>query len=283
MAARLKFPEDESELVLHRIETVLKEEDTKLRHQKSNDLIEGRTLELEKKSRITELSLLNHSLYKGFIHPETRIWANLEYDPLLINDDYIYQLLIEKLHLFKNHHHWKGVHIREIVSAALMMTLDFYFGNNWLMDTERHREEYYKFHTMTIGEPIDLKEFKHRNIASCTEKASVVQNLFTFLGYSSLMFFSSHCILDSDTHEAHAYNLICTHDGRFKLFDPTNPIIIYNEKNEFFSILPAFYDLSDTEVHNLKNGGVVEVRHQNYYQTQTGYLQKELKYRTYSG
>ncbi len=66
------------------------------------DFIEKRTFLLEKKSNITEISLLTSSFNAGFIHPETRVWSNQDTVPFLVNDDYLYQLLFEKLHLFKS-------------------------------------------------------------------------------------------------------------------------------------------------------------------------------------
>lgn len=271
------------EIVLDEVEQILKGSDTHNRHQKTIDFISKRTSILESKAKIVELSFLTTSLYKGFIHPETRIFANLLYSPFLANDDYLYQLLFENLHQFINHDNWKTRSIREILPAALMLTLDHYFGNNWLDDTEKERELFYRHHTASTGIPIDLHLFKQKRIAACVEKAAVAQNLLSFLGYGTTIFFSTRCQLESGDMEPHAYNLVHIHTGRYVLFDPTNPIIVFDERDNLYSILPSFYPVLAEDVKVLQKGGKVEVRHQNFYQQQNGYVQKELKYRTYAG
>src|SRR4051812_27351183 len=96
------------EALFHQLILVLDEHDTHLRHQKFLDFIQKRTIALEKKAKITDLSLLNSFIYKGYLHSETRIRTNMEMVPFLVNDDGLYYLLLEKLYQFKHHDHWKN-------------------------------------------------------------------------------------------------------------------------------------------------------------------------------
>lgn len=249
--------------VLSEIDEILKIGDTEERKQKSSSFITERLKSLVEASTPKEISLLSPA-YKGFIHPESGIRRNFLVDPFHIDDNDLYDVLLDTLGEFRGSPNWQGKSLREIVPFAVIRTIGKYFGNYWASSTtESENQTFYMERSTATSEDISLKELKGQGFAVCAEKAAAAQNLLTFLGYDIELIASSKCRLESpekDDQGGHMFNVISSGAGYF-IFDPTNPSLLENEEGAVVSFLPANYRISEEEYRGLKKGGQVEVIH----------------------
>lgn len=272
--------------ILAKIEALVTEPDETLRTERINQFIEERTAELTVQSTPTELSLIRGSVYKGFIHPETRVIRSYLVDGVMINDPELYRVLLEVIRQHKEHPEWQKSTMREIAQNALMRTIGTYFGN-WYDsgDVEERNRAFYLDHTMAESDDVLIKEFRGKRIGVFAEKAAVTQNLLTFMGYDTELVMSTNNRLgavDVDHRDGHAYVVVTTDRGHF-IFDPTNPAIARKADGSLHTVLPANYPITDEEYHRLESGGQVEVRHYDPVYDGRAYQKGEGVKRIYGG
>ncbi len=225
-------------------------------------LIQEKVGELMKNARPKELSLVTGATNPGFIHPESNIIRNYMVDPLNLNDNGVYETLLDTFLEFKHSPDWKDIETRRMTLPAVNRAIGKYFGNHYgTRSTESKNQQFYLNHTDASSETIGVSELKGKGFAVCAEKGTVAQNMLTFLGYNSEVVFSPNCRLNEEKgNEAHAYNIVKSEKGTF-IYDPTNPVIIMKEDGVVQSTMPAVYPITEVQYESIISGGQVEVDH----------------------
>ncbi len=123
----------------------------------------------------------------------------------------------------------------EDIMKTVYSVVNDYFGGIEKVDP-KERERYY--HNLgDLEKDAILSDFKGKNLAACTERAALSQNLLQFLGFNSV--FKSSIITNSKgKEEAHDYNLV-EFDGKYYLYDATIPL---KEKNG--NVTPIISEIS---------------------------------------
>lgn len=249
--------------VLSQIDSFLSLEDGDEKQEKTSEFIADRLKFLTESTTAKEFSIMSRPV-KGFLHPESNIRRNFIVDPFNVDDPEIYKMLLNTFGEFRSNPNWQGKTLREIAPYAILRTLGNYFGNHWATtNTEGNNRDFYLNRSGADSENIHLNEFKGKAIAVCAEKASVAQNLLSFLGYESELVASSDCRLESeeqDDKSGHMYNVITSGENHL-IFDPANPTLIKNTDGSVYSASPAFYLIDQPKYDGLMRGGKVQITH----------------------
>ncbi len=98
------------------------------------------------------------------------------------------------------------------------------------------------------NEPVSVKDLKFKNIAACSERSAMVQNLLKFLGFDSELVFGKL------NKESHAYIIFKPEGLNFYiLYDPMNAVeyVVDNKKG----YMPGVSMMSEEQYRELQNGG----------------------------
>lgn len=273
---------DTLEETLADIQQIIEIEDEEKRQEEMGRFIKIKLTELQKEHPPkAPIALWNSKAESGFLHEETEIKRNIIVDPFKVNDPEIYTYLLDSFANFYTA--WNRPAMRGVIGYAVIYALGNYFGNFYSsQNTERDSREFYMDRSSSDSEPIDLREFKGKQIAVCAEKASVAHNYLKFLAIDSHLIFSERCKLTTDSEEAHAYICFSTPNGQF-IFDPTNSIIVKNAEGMVNSVEPALYKITPEQFGMLvqRKGGEVTVIHKNKTWDGQQYLFDETE-RTYT-
>jgi hypothetical protein len=254
--------------------------------EKVQEFISLRIEELKKRSVPKDIGAMSNRWVEGFIHPESVIRRSYMVDPLRIDDNDIYETLLNSIREIKNMEGWSEKPIRALIPTALQHALAKYFGN--LVsdpDTENNNRAFYMDHTDAESPDISLKELKEKNIAVCAEKASTAQNLITFLALKSFLVNSNTSkLLPEGKEELHAYNILETTNGYF-VYDPTNPQVATEKRSgKIVTYTPALYPITKEQFDTLKDGGTVSVQHKDFeYDDQGNPIDSKVTERIYGG
>lgn len=99
------------------------------------------------------------------------------------------------------------------------------------------------------GKPVSVKDLKGRNLAACSERSAMVQNLLKFLGFDSELIFGK-----LNGNESHAYVVFKPEGANIRiLYDPMNPVeyIVDGEKKYCAGVSR----MSEEQYAQLQNGG----------------------------
>jgi hypothetical protein len=266
------------------IQLILNIEDHETQEKAMDILIEKRLHELLKEAPVKQKQLstisLSNETQSDFIHSETEIKRNMMVDGFKINDTEIYKILLKTISEF--YKKWDKPPIKSVIFNSIVIALGKYFGNYYDEgDTNNANQQLYLAHSNQDSEEINLKELKEKRVAVCAEKASVAHNYLKFLGYDSHLVFSNNCKL-GESNDNHAYICLSGKNGKF-IFDPTNPVIISNLKNEVSSISAALYKISDEEFNHIIRRDKQKVSVMHFDQVYNGkeYKPKEEQIRIY--
>lgn len=80
-----------------------------------------------------------------------------------------------------------------------------------------------------------VSDLMHKNMALCTERAMLSQNLLFAIGFDSV--FKADGIIINGREKPHAYNLI-SHGGKYYIFDSTIPTLVKNKVNPIICEIP---------------------------------------------
>jgi len=248
------------------------EEILKFSEEEQRKYIEERLKSLTANSKPGEISLVDQTIYSGFLGPEMKIRHSMIVSPFVVDDPDIYLLFFNVIRKFKEREDWKGKSLREIMPFAIQAALSEYFGNAiGGVSTESRNREFYLDASLE-SDQISINELKGKKIAVCAEKAAVAQNLLAFVELESKLIASSHCrIPEEDKYTAHMYILIHGVDGDM-IYDPTNPVLIISKEGKLISYYPALYPITQEQYQELINGGSIIVRHKNYKMSENGQL-----------
>ena len=93
-----------------------------------------------------------------------------------------------------------------------------------------------------------VKDLRGKNIAACSERSAMVQNILKFLGFDSELVFGK-----INSTESHAYIIFKAGNGKTRiLYDPTNPVVYRTDDGEKYC--PGVCLMSEEEYIQLKNG-----------------------------
>ena len=281
--ATASTPSD-SQIMLSKLEALFEVAEATELESAANLLINERLSELLASSRPTELSLITAKAHAGFVHPESKVIRNYMVDALHPNDDEVYKVFLDTIGEFYQVSAWKERGIKQITFNAINRAVGKYFGNHYgTKNTEGMNQELYLDHTAADSDDINLSELKGKNLAVCAEKATVAQNLLTFMGIESTLIFSSNCRLtEGEPTTGHAYPIFRTEKGIF-IYDPTNPIIALDTEEKVSSVYPAIYPINEEEYERLMSGGEVEVSHSDLKTVDGALVKDEPQKRIYAG
>lgn len=97
-------------------------------------------------------------------------------------------------------------------------------------------------------EPVSIKEFKKNNLATCSERSAMVQNLLKFLGFDSEIIFGK---LNDKT--LHAYIIFKPENSKIRiLYDPMNPVQYNVDGHKKYC--PGVAKMSEEQYIDLKKG-----------------------------
>ncbi|MBE6138699.1 MAG: hypothetical protein E7173_03020 [Firmicutes bacterium] len=165
--------------------------------------------------------------YKGFIHPDSRIkysnWSANTYS--MKTTDYIYEFArhIKKMninnigYLVKSVEDYINIYFG-IVSDGKDMR-DAYFDQIAWSTTKTDDEYFEKIASFEIG------DLKGKNVAMCTERAALAQNLLSLFGID--VYYCMGCIENNGKVEPHCFNIARAKD-KFLLLDYSLPVSVFS-------------------------------------------------------
>lgn len=165
------------------------------------------------------------SYYNGFIKKDVKIYFSMEYMPLacytLGNYDYVFSFFKKIKEL--------GINNKLEVIKYLSSFMDEYFGSFCGVDK---REQF----LLKYNGNATIDCFKGKNLAACSERAAIVNNILEIIGIS--------CIYVTGTvnGEQHAFNIVIN-NNKYYLLDTAFNCTLYDDKNKVLGTVPFFYSL----------------------------------------
>jgi len=209
----------------------------------ANNFISKRKEEVEKcaKKKLLKMDFFFDPLVNGLFDETVSISpGTLEGKTFVMDDDEIYHKLIEYVHKIHDNGTEKDDDFLKILTSV-QYAMNYYFGNISPISIEKWSE---KFETPGI-ESYSIAHEKES--AYCSERAAVAHNLLLFLGLNSRYTCGTYAeSLNSGTEqhnsgELHGF-LIVEYGGKEYLYDPTNPKILFDEKDQIISFRPYIID-----------------------------------------
>lgn len=165
------------------------------------------------------------SAHKGFISPESRIkYSNASMNLYSMKTkDYIYDFV---KYVKKNKINNKSTLVKIVekfinsyfgISNGIDMR-DAYFDQIAFQTTTTDDEYFEKLYNLEIG------DLKGKNIAMCTEKAALAQNLLSLFGFE--VYYCMGCINNNGKEEPHCFNIARAKDN-FILLDYSLPVSVF--------------------------------------------------------
>ena len=116
--------------------------------------------------------------------------------------------------------------------------VDYYFGGLQSLDDKRSEFLTSKCRLDEEGfaldediEKISIEDFKGKNLAQCTEKAAVTQNILSFLGFES--YYCLGALKEQNSNQAHAFNIVQGKDREgnpvYRIVDTSMAVPVYDE------------------------------------------------------
>jgi len=164
--------------------------------------------------------------HKGFIHPNTRIkysnWSANTYS--MKTTDYIYEFAryIKKMHVTNKSHLVKCIEdyiniYFGVVSDGRDMR-DAYFDKIAWSTTTTDDEYFAKIANFELG------DLKSKNVAMCTERAAVAQNLLSLFGIEA--YYCMGCVTNNGKEAQHCFN-VARALNQFVLLDYSLPVSVF--------------------------------------------------------
>ena len=184
-------------------------------------------------------------VHKGFIHPNTRIkYSNsTAYSYSMKTTDYIYDFAkyIKKL----------SINDRSSLVKYIENYINSYFGI--VRDGIDRRDMYFTqmtFDTTTTDEELfekianlEIGDLKGKNVAMCTEKAAMAQNLLSLFGFE--VYYCMGCVNNNGKEESHCFNIARAKDT-YRLLDYSIPVTVFLNGNAV-DYATEYMALSDRE------------------------------------
>lgn len=228
------------------------------------EFVISRTKALTEKSVRHDISAISGTKHEGWIHPDSEVRRNFIVDPININDDQAYMVLIDVIKQMKVAG-WQERGMKATLIPAIQHAIGTYFGNHYAtVDTETQNRAFYLNHVGFDSVDVSLSEIKGKGIAVCAEKAALAQNMLVFAGMQTELVLSYCQVVPDGEKELHAYNIISSDGAKHAIYDPANPTLLNDENGKVLSLQPSIHPLSDEQYQSLLRGESVTVKHQSY-------------------
>lgn len=180
------------------------EEKKQFIHSRVNDLIDNSNAEIIGKDICGN--------YSEFIAPDTEVVSNS--GPMFSN------MIIDDLAIYENFMNYIENSVGNISSEVLT-----------IMNIQRFVWKYFGYNSKGLLSrmdiysrpdlmPVSIKELKGNEIAACSERSALVQNLLKFLGFDTSIVFGK-----LNDNQSHAYIIFKPENKDFRiLYDPMNPV-----------------------------------------------------------
>jgi hypothetical protein len=230
----------------------------------ASEFVTERVKSLTEKSVRHDISAMTGTRHEGWIHPDSEVRRTFIVDPVNINDDQAYTVLIDVLKQMKAAG-WKERGMRATLMPAIQHAIGTYFGNHYATEhTEMQNREFYIDHVSVDSANVSLSELRGKGFAVCAEKAALAQNMLAFAGMQTELILSNCQLIPGSEKELHTYNIISSDGSKHALYDPTNPIFLNDENGKLLSTQPSIHPLTDEQYQSLIRGESVTVKHQSY-------------------
>lgn len=252
--------------------------------EEKREFIKYRLEELSKNAKEGQLSHIGSGIHSGFLGPRMEVCRSMLVDPIVMDDPNLYKDLFSTIDKFKSSEQWQGKSLREIIPNAIQWALTKYFGNICAgPSTESENREFYADHVSAESGPISIGEFKGKGFAVCAEKGAAAQNLLAFVGLESDLIASAKCKIPAESAEnAHYFIVLHSPSGEI-IYDPANPKLLLDDKDDIVSYGPAFYRITQEQSQELLAGGKIEVLHSDTKNEGNSKLTEETQKRIYAG
>lgn len=188
----------------------------KFSEDKITQIINDRIKILEENAKKTkeignvEKSDENASHHKGFISRDTKVCYSMSQGYYIKTTDYIREFIeyIKQNNLSPS-------------PKEIFKFLNEYFGERPSVDTRIERD--FK----------EISDFKKSNRAMCTERAALANNILSFLGMETWFCDGSVYNSNNNISEGHAFLIVKSESGRYKIYDPSFSIYYNNEDHPF--------------------------------------------------
>lgn len=173
-------------------------------HNRVNKLIDNSNVEIIGKDICGD--------YSGFIAPDTEVVSNSGsmFSNLIIDDLTIYENFID---FIENNVDNISSEVLTIMNIQRFVWNYFGYNSKGLLS----RMDIYSRPDLT---PVSIKELKGNEIAACSERSALVQNLLKLLGFDTSIVFGK-----LNNNQSHAYIIFKPENGDFRiLYDPMNPV-----------------------------------------------------------
>ena len=218
-----------------------KEEYKKLQtEEERKNFIKKRIESLLKNSEPKRIGKEMCGSYKDFISPNIGVCSNTSdiFADMKMDDLNIYQEFMNYIHNDVD----KYMYGEPITINVIQYFIWNYFGYNAGAVFER-------MDIYSNGRPVSIKELKGKNIAACSERSAMVQNLLKFLGFDSEIIFGK-----LNGNESHAYIVFKPEKANIRiLYDPMNPVeYLENGEKKYCAGVSR---MSEEQYTELQNGG----------------------------
>lgn len=163
--------------------------------------------------------------HKGFISPESRIkYSNFSMNMYSMKTtDYIYDFA---KYVKKNNINNRGTLVKYVENF-----INSYFGISNGTDMRDTYFDQIAFQTTTTDdeyfeklENLEIGDLKGKNVAMCTERAALAQNLLSLFGFD--VYYCMGCVSNNGKEESHCFNIARAKDT-FMLLDYSIPVPVF--------------------------------------------------------
>lgn len=225
---------------------------------------------IEKSQKVEMLGFAGFKLvpyHKGFIHSETRIkyQKNNLATYSMETTDYFYEFARE-------------LKKRQVINRGELVRFIYTFLNQYFgipKDNLDYRDSIFldiAFQTTTTDDELfdrleqnKIGDLKQKNVAMCTERAAMAQNLLSLFDFEC--YYCNGCMYHNQKEECHCFNIVKTKND-FKLLDYSVPIQIV-EANQIIGTEPFLVSIPLEEGEAVLNGEI-EKKYPEYYSLKEG-------------
>lgn len=201
-------------------------------HNRVNELINSSSAEIIGKDICGD--------YLGFIAPNTEVVSNSS--PMFSN------MIIDDLDIYESFMDFIENNVDNISSEILTIMTIQRFVWNYFGYNAKDLLSRMDINSRPDLKPVSIKELKGNDIAACSERSALVQNLLKFLGFDTSIVFGK-----LNNNESHSYIVFRPENGNFRiLYDPMNPVPYKYDGKTYYGI--GVTKISNEEYENLKQG-----------------------------
>lgn len=170
------------------------------------------------------------SYYNGFIKNDVKIYFSMDFNPNACYSMSSYDYALSFFKKIKK----LGIKNQLDVIKYLSSFMDDYFG---AFCGEDKREQFLLQYKGTAT--IDC--FKGKNLAACSERAAITNNLLEMIGIRSIY------VTGTVNDEQHAFNIIINKNNQYYILDTSFNCGLYDNQNNILGTIPFFQSLGQLD------------------------------------